>query len=160
VNVVTDILETLLLEVHLAIETAAKEAISKLGSPDRSPPTSDDASPLERSVRAFQASLVAYPPMDLNGAQLSAAETDALVRLALSPEARSALEKLFADAAAAAFFRFFCLLDGVGDPKVRHVDDWRGAVLTAPPDDRDRPMLHDELFDSYRRYREISRPRP
>ena len=156
----TDIPETLLLEVHRAIEAAAKEAISKLGRPVRSPATSDDASPLERSIRAFQASLVTYPPMDSNGAQLSPAETDALVHLALSPEARSALEKLFADAAAAAFFRFFCLLDGVGDPEVQRVDNWHGAILTSPPGDEDRPMLHDELFDSYWRYREISRPIP
>ena len=115
---------------------------------------SDAASPLERSIAAARASLVTYPPMDSTGAQLSSAETAAIVGMSLSTEARSGLEKLVADAAAAAFFRFFCLLDGVADPEVREVDDWFGAVLTAPPNDEDRPMLHDELFDSYWRYRE------
>jgi hypothetical protein len=153
---VTDIPETLLLEVHRAIETAAKEAVSKLGRPLNSPPLSDHASPLAQSVASFKASLVAYPPADSSGGPLSPGETTALAGMVLSPEARAGLEKLFADAAAAAFFRFFCLLDGVGNPDLQPVDDWLGAVLTAPPDDEDRPMLHDAFFDTYWRYREIS----
>jgi hypothetical protein len=157
---VIDIPETLLLEVHRAIETAAKEAVRKIGRPVGSPALSDGATPLERSVAAVRASLVVYPPMDSTGDQLSSAETAAIVGMSVSSEARSGLEKLVADAAAAAFFRFFCLLDGVADPEVREVDDWFGAVLAAPPDDEDRPMLHDELFDSYWRYRETSRQTP
>jgi hypothetical protein len=157
---VIDIPETLLLEVHRAIETAAKEAVSKIGRPVSSSALSDAASPLEQSIAAVRASLVAYPPMDSTGAQLSSAETAAIVGMSLSSEARSGLEKLVADAAAAAFFRFFCVLDGVADPAVREVEDWFGAVLAAPPNDEDRPMLHDELFDSYWRYREASRPTP
>jgi hypothetical protein len=160
VDVVIDIPETLLLEVHRAIETAAKEAVLKIGRPVSSPALSDAASPLERSVAAARASLVVYPPIDYStGAQLSSAETAAIVGMSLSSDARSGLEKLVADAVAAAFFRFFCLLDGVADPQVREVDDWFGAVLAAPPDG-DRPMLHDELFGSYWRYRETSRPTP
>jgi hypothetical protein len=38
--------------------------------------------------------------------------------------------------------------------------DWFGAVLATPPDDENRPMLHDEFFDSYPGYRERSRPAP
>jgi len=157
---VIDLSETLLLEVHRAIETAAKEAVAKIGRPVSSSALSDAASPLERSVAAARASLVGYPPTSSPGAQLSSAETAAIVGMSLSSEARSGLEKLVADAAAAAFFRFFCILDGVADPEVREVDDWFGAVLAAPLDDGDRPMLHDELYDSYWRYREASRPTP
>jgi len=155
---VIDIPETLLLEVHRAIETAAKEAVLKIGRPVSSPVVSDVASPLERSVAAGRASLVLYPPMDSTGAPVSSAETAAIAAMSLSREERSGLEKLVADAAAAAFFRFFCLLDGVADPEVHQVDDWSGAVLAAPPGDEDRPMLHDELFESYWRYRVASRP--
>jgi hypothetical protein len=157
VDVVIDIREALLLEVHRAIETASKEAVLKVGRLVRFPALSDVDSPLERSVAAVGASLVLYPPMDSTGAQLSSAETAAIAAMSLSPEERSGLEKLVADAAAAAFFRFFCLLDGVADPEVHHVDNWSGAVLAAAPGDEDRPMLHDELFESYWRYREASR---
>lgn len=150
----TDIRETLLLEVHRAIEMAAKEAVSKLGRPRPAPTVSDPTSTLERSVRAAQGSLVVYPPVDATGPQLTPAETAAIATLPLSFEARSGLEKLVADAAAAAFFRFFCLLDGVGDPEVERVHPWHGAIFAEPANLADRAMLHDQFFDSYFRYRE------
>ena len=153
----TNIPEILLLEVHRAIEVAAKHAITKIGRPVSPPALPDTASGLEQSNAGVRASLAAYPPVDSSGAQLSSAETAAIVAMSLSPDARSGLEKLVADAVAAAFFRFFCLLDGVADPDVREVSDWFGAVLAAPTEDEDRPMLHDELFDSYWRYREARR---
>ncbi len=154
-----DVRATLLLEVHRAIEVAAKEAVAKLGRPKLAPPPRDGLSTLERSVRDFRESLVVYPPMDSTGAQLSAAETDAIVGMTLSSEARSGLEKLVADASASAFFRFFCLLDGVGDPEVEPVKDWYGAAFAPPTDEQDTLMLHDEFFDSYSRYRELAKKR-
>jgi hypothetical protein len=77
--------------------------------------------------------------MDSTGAQLSTAEIEAIVGMTLSSEARSGLEKLIADASASAFFRFFCLPDGVGDPEVQPVESWtyqqvvfNVGVFTAP----------------------------
>ena len=155
----TDIRETLLLEVHHAIAAAAREAVAKLGRTNIPAPSSSRCGPLEPSVSAARGSLAVYPPTDSMGAQLSAPEADAIVGMSLSPDARSGLEKLFADAAAAAFFHFFCLLDGVADPEVQPVEGWRGAALAPRADERDVPMLHDDFFDSYWRYREVARRR-
>jgi hypothetical protein len=158
-KIVTDIRETLLLEVHRAIETAAREAVSKLGRPRPAPTVSDPESALERSVHALRSSLLVYPPMNATGPQLTPAETEAISAMTLSSEARSALEKLCADAAAAAFFRFFCVLDGVSDPEVQRVQPWHGAVFADSAGEGDRAMLHDQFFDSYFRYREaMDRP--
>lgn len=137
----TDLNETLLLEVHRLIEVAAKEAVTKLGSGPR---------------RSRDEPLVTYPPTDAATPLLSAAEVDALNSLTLSAEARSGLERVVADAAASAFFSFFCLLDGAADPEVQDAGEWLGAELHAPSDDDDRPMLHDEFLESYWRYRELS----
>ena len=156
----TDIEETLLLEVHHAIAVSAKEAVEKLGQPITIPPTPVGDSPLERAIHALETSLVNYPPAESGDGPLTSAETEALVRLKLSPEARSGLEKLIADAASAAFFRFFCLLDAVGDPELEAVDEWYGAVLAKPSDNEDRAMLHDEFFESYWRYREALGTKP
>lgn len=155
----TDIRATLLLEVHRAIASAAEDAVAKIGRPRPALPSRHGSSPLELSVRHTQESLVVYPPTDSTGAQLSTAETDAIVGLSLSSEARSGLEKLIADASASAFFRFFCLLGGVGDPEVQPVDDWYGAAFAPPSGEEEGLMLHDEFFDSYSRYRELTQSR-
>jgi len=158
----TEIHETLLLEVHRVVEAVAKEAVLKVGQPVDVAARLPGATPLAHSVAEARAALVTYPPQDAgeaNGNQLSSAESAAIASLVLSPAARAGLEKLFADAAAGAFFRFFCLLDGVADPQVRPVAAWVGARLAEPQPDEDGPMLHDELFESYWRYRELAGPR-
>ena len=154
--------EILLLECHGAIATAAKEAVEKLGQPRPyidgavQAGVPDPIEALKQSVQALKSSLVTYPPMGDSGTVLSRAEHDALTELSLTAEARAGLEKVIADAAAAAFFQFFCLIDGVGDPGLRTVHSWRGAAIREPVEDEDEPMLHDEFFDSYWHYRELS----
>lgn len=164
--------DTLLLELHAAIERASDEAVAKLGRGDPyvPPPTAAHrqdvggsamiaGAPLEllqASVAAAKASLVTYPPSD-GTAQLSPDEHAALAELDLGPAARAGIRKLVADAAASAVFQFLCVLDGVGEPEVAAVDNWLGASIQ-PPGDEEAEMLHDAFFESYWRYRAL-RPR-
>ncbi len=93
-------------------------------------------------------SLVFYPP-EAGEPPLSREEHEALANLALTSACRRGMEKLVADAAASAFFGFFCLLDGVADPALARHDLWLGAVIRKPREDDEehREMLHDELLE-------------
>jgi hypothetical protein len=75
--------------------------------------------------------------------------------MALTAEGRSGLKKLIADATANAFYRFFCLVDGVGDPEVQFVEGWLGAAIRERAGDVDEGMLHDEFLESYLAYRKL-----
>jgi hypothetical protein len=77
--------------------------------------------------------------------------------MSLTPDARSALEKLVSDAAARALFRFFCLIDAVGDPQIVEVNEWLGAAIGKRNLRKHYPMLHDEFMESYWHYRELKR---
>lgn len=129
------VVETLLLETHRHVADAAMAVVEKIGSH-------------EAGLR------LAYPP---NGS-LSAVEEQALRSMELSAVERSALQKVVADACAAAFFAFFNLVDATADPEVKPPRGvWLGAWITAPRDDRAREMLHDRFFESYWEYEKTSR---
>ena len=108
-------------------------------------------------LAAVAAALVSYPPSDGKSAPLSRDEHEALARMQLSPAARTALEKLFADATAEVIFGLLCMVDGVGDPEVAPVKNWVGADLAARRSHEDREMLHDAFFESYWRYLELTK---
>jgi hypothetical protein len=110
-------------ELHRSIEEAASDCVA-------------------RAVTAEESSL-GYPP----GAELTDAERAALRTLALSPDARSALEKLVADACSWPVFHLFSLMDGVADPQA-DVGEWLGVTLESKQEDDDE-MLHDEFLESY-----------
>lgn len=129
------VVETLLLETHRHMAAAAMAVVEKIGSREAGPG-------------------LTYPP---NGS-LSAGEEQALRSMDLSAVQRAALQKVVADACAAAFFDFFNLIDATADPEVKPPRGvWLGASITAPKDDRDREMLHDAFFDSYSDYEKTSR---
>ena len=141
------VIRTLLLEAHRCVNSAAGEAVAKIGLP-RIRPTSPagDFDP---------EALLAYPPT--NG--LSPEEDQAIRSMTLSTVDRSALQKLIADACAAALFRLFNLIDATADPEVKpQRGTWLGAWIIAPKDDGDREMLHDGFFESYEEYDELARP--
>jgi len=116
--------QLVLVELHRAIQASAAEAVTKLGTKDVAETT--------------------YPP---NGG-LNASEVAALRGLSLDGPARDGLTKVIADAIASAAFRFFCVMDGVGDPEGVQEERWLGVQL-AEPDEEDHPMLHDAFFDTY-----------
>jgi len=116
----------LLVEVHRAIEEAASQAAELLAGVSSEPD-------------------LAYPP----NAGLDATELSSLAQASARPEAVAAIRKVVADAAAAPLFHLFALMDGVTEP-----DDWQGEWLPvdlsdASEDAPARPMLHDDLFESY-----------
>ena len=120
----------LFVEVHRAVAEASTRAAGTVGVPN---------------LRAD----LAYPP----GTQLSEGELAALRGINLTPDARSALQKVIADACSAAFFRMFTVMDGVGDPEDWSGEVWQGVSL-GPKPEHDEPMLHDEFFESYWQYKE------
>jgi hypothetical protein len=171
--------QTLLIELHGAIENAAQEAVAKLGrgdpylSPEMAtqqavggvPDAADEAlasfcdpAALRASVALMKASLVSYPPTE-GATTLSQAEHEALATMSLTPEARSALQKLVSDAAASTLFRFFCLVDAVGHPEVVAVDEWLGAHVGKKGTEEHYPMLHDEFLEAYWDYRRLTASR-
>jgi len=164
-----EIRETLLLEIHALIEQAASEAVKKIGRGDRyslpdpvppgSPPLDLDAA-VKRACDMGMRSLVVYPPQ-AGEPQLSREEHEALANLALTSACRRGMEKLVADAAASAFFGFFCLVEGVADPALAHHDLWCAVIRKPREDDKEghRAMLHDELLGSYWRYLELRNAR-
>jgi hypothetical protein len=160
---VDDVQQTLLVELHGLIARSATRAAAKLGAhqPFVSIPDRDDSSgsldSLASSVAAIRPALVSYPPSDGKSSPLSGDEHEALAQMQLSPAARTALEKLFADAAAEVVFGLLCMVDGVGDPEVAPVKTWDGADLGARQSHEDREMLHDAFFESYWRYLELTR---
>lgn len=156
------IFDALLLELHAVIADAANEAMEKVGRGDpyygaSRPGTThvDLDTAMDESLEESLASLVDYPPTDCSPA-LSRAEHESIAKLALPTTTREALEKLVKDAIASAFFRFFCLVDGVADPSFTTIECWLGARIAAPLD-QDREMLHDEFYASYWRYLEVRR---
>lgn len=134
---------TLLLEVHRCIESAADDAVAKVGlRRSRPAPALGEIDP---------EALLTYPPTG----NLTDEEDEALRSMAVSPLERSALAKLIADGCAAAFFHFFNLIDATGDPEVTPAPEtWLGAWLVAPTDDRDRDMLHDGFYETYSEYQD------
>lgn len=70
--------------------------------------------------------------------------------------AASIQSQVIAAAAASSFFHFLSLVDGVADPQVIEFDEWLGLELIQPTDDSDRPMLHDDFYESYWEYQRAS----
>ena len=66
-----------------------------------------------------------YPP----NAEFTPAELTALQHLQLSEAARSALQKLVAEASSTIVFQFLSLLDGVADPTTGKFEQWLGVSL-------------------------------
>ena len=133
--------KTLLMESHRYVEEAADAVVEMIG----------------RSPRPVPAGLqLVYPP----GAALSAAESQALVAMKLSEVEQAALRKVVVDACGQMLFAFFALVDGVSEPEVQPPRDlWLGAWITAPKDDSDRDMLHDEFFDCRHAYEKQTKKR-
>jgi hypothetical protein len=103
----------------------------------------------ESLVTQFQGADLSYPP----GVELNQDETVALSSLQLSEPAKSGLRKLVADACSYPVFHFFSLLDGVTDPDADLGHVWLGATISEKLEE-DKPMLHDELHESYWLYKE------
>jgi hypothetical protein len=135
VKPITDVTRLrLLVELHRQVAAASKDCVAQL-TPDQ-----------------LVADL-AYRP----GVTLTPDEKVALAALRLNDAARTGLVKLVADAAAAAFVGFFCVMDGVGDPADADAQVWLGVQL-AEPDGKDHEMLHDAFFESYWDYAESGEP--
>ena len=91
-----------------------------------------------------------YPP---NGG-FTSAEQEALGSLQVSPVLESALRKVIASASIGPLFRACTLLDGVANPH-----DFGGtwpvfSIREAGGDEGSVASLHDELFETYWRWRE------
>jgi len=129
-------LGTLMVEIHRAIKDATSRAVTLIGD------------------RKISEADISYPP----GAKLEPHEVVALHSLRCSEAARSAIEKVVADACAAAFFDTFCLMDAVGDPEMTSVRTWLGVDLTSGiSDDPSFEMLHDQFFETYWEYDKIAK---
>ena len=125
--------DALLIEAHRLIRDAATKAVEQLG-------------------HASSNATVTYPPEPV----LSNTETRALNALDVSQETRAALQKVVANACATTLFNFLCLIDGVADPELVPVEDWFGLDLVEPSDDADRAMLHDDFYEFYWRYKDLT----
>jgi hypothetical protein len=155
-----------LLEAHRHVEDAAEAALATLTRlPATRPPASTDAAtpdpsslPPEDALQGMAVAIgelrrgttLSYPPNEEG--RLTDEELAALARLRLEPAARSALRKIVRDAASSPLFQLFCLLDAVGAPELTSVTPWLAVNLA--PAKGDRPMMHDEFFDSYWSYLE------
>jgi hypothetical protein len=166
----------LLVEVHKNIQEASAQAVGKLGKPV--PPEAIDGyltkSDIEQAskagMRAFdhpavekcnrasrmRISTLAYP---LNS-PITQEDAQALESLVLTDAQSRVLQRVVAEAIENAFFHFFCLIDGVGDPELTPLSNWIGVRLVyRDPDedyDEDEPMsmYHDEIhaaFDEFQR---------
>lgn len=101
---------------------------------------------------------LSYPPGEhTKEAGLTSAEVQDLVALNLSPGCSSALQKIITNAMGEFLFNWLCVVDGVGDPRGWTGSTWLGVDLSLPDKERDRPMLHDDSFESYWRLREPAR---
>lgn len=120
--------QALFRELHRSIDEAASDCVA----------------------RAFAGgdSSLEYPP----GGELTEAELAALRKLADSPDARAALEKLVANACSWPVFHLFSLMDGVADPET-DVGEWFGVTLESKQEGDDG-MLHDEFLESCSAYRD------
>ncbi len=121
----------LVIETHRIIRDAARNAVAKLG-------------------QGAETAEITYPPES----GLTEPQKDSLGAMRLSGSTLDALEKVVADACAASFFSFFCLVDGVADPEVTPQEPWLGMDIVEPSTDADREMLHDAFYDSYWRFKE------
>jgi len=147
--------ETLLMETHAAIASAAEAAVSKIGVSLRKVPHRVDTSDLSAADRKLVATIRAgiakmtltYPP---EPRVLAPSEEKALQAMQLAPAERRALQKLVAEACHSTMFRFFCLMDAVGHPEVLHSRTWLGARFTAG---QEGEMLHDRLGELYWKYK-------
>jgi hypothetical protein len=92
-----------------------------------------------------------YPPNE--EARLTDEELSALAKLHLEPAARSALRKIVRAAASSPLFQLFALLDAVADPELTRDVRWMPIDLS-PSQQEQREMMHDEFYDSFRRYAE------
>lgn len=156
----------LLIEVQREIASAARHGVSKLGKKVPVDALSTYLSPDERQALAevstndfnhplvvkamliemSRSAVLAYPP----DGTITEEDAVALESLNLSDAQRSVVERVVAEACHNAFFRFFCLLDAVGDPTLTRVPNWRGARLTYGR--QEGSMLHDELGTAYYEY--------
>jgi hypothetical protein len=126
--------KALFIEIHRAIELAASHVINVL---------EDSNQELE----------ITYPP---HYAPLTPEEKTAIRDLPLSDVARSALKKIMLDAASHPSFQLFALMDGVASPETGDFDVWYG-VSFCPKEETNELMLHDELYDSFWDYEEMSK---
>ncbi|MBL8515424.1 MAG: hypothetical protein JNM76_00530 [Betaproteobacteria bacterium] len=165
--------ETLLIEAHRLVSNAANSALRKLGQTvplaavsgyvtDSEIEQAKDAGFAALENPAVQkimeagiarASTLAYPP---NG-EITRADAEALESLKLSEAQRQVLTRLIQESVHAAFFHFFALMDGVGDPIIAPDQTWRGAEFNTPRSEG--PMLHDDFGDAYYRYIQTIRNR-
>ncbi|QPQ35987.1 MULTISPECIES: hypothetical protein [unclassified Lysinibacillus] len=69
------------------------------------------------------------------------------------------IEKIVRDRMLSTFFHFFCIIDGVGDPKFRNDDTvWLGLKLEQRGLDEEREyeeFLHDMLYEAYWKWQEM-----
>jgi hypothetical protein len=115
----------LLVDVHRLIDKACTEAIEGLDKQTE----------------------LAYPPGGPGTTRLNTGEQQALSVLSVTQ--KTALRKVMADAIASAFFGFFTVLDGVGDPHEWKGSTWVGLDLDPAKGAAYRPMLHDEFYETY-----------
>lgn len=124
---------SLLMEVHELIEE-----YSKMGDSLRHP---------ENAIVGIEDEL-----------KLTAEELNALNANKFTHQSISGIEKIVRDRMLSIFFHFFCIIDGVGDPKFRNDNTvWLGLKLERRGLDEEREdeeFLHDMLYEAYWRWRE------
>ena len=119
--------KALLLEAHRLIEAATADALNSIEGTTK----------------------LTYPPAGPDGGGLSSDEQQAILALNLSVAAKGAIRKIVSNAIADAFAGLFCVIDGVGDPHDWQGSTWQGVELAQSEKGRDRPMLHDEFYETY-----------
>jgi hypothetical protein len=108
---------------------------------------------LARIVLEGKLDRVNYPP----NLQFSPEEVTALSKIGEIPGIQSALEKIFADAAASVIFGFLNYIDGTGDPALA-ASGWTEVDLV----DRDHAadggevFLHTAFYDTYWNWRDAN----
>jgi len=91
--------------------------------------------------------------------KLTAEELNALNAHKFTHQSISGIEKIVRDRMLSIFFHFFCIIDGVGDPKFSYDDTvWLGLKLEQRGLDEEREheeFLHDMLYEAYWKWREL-----
>jgi len=91
--------------------------------------------------------------------KLTAEELNALKVNEFTHQSISGIEKIVRDRMLSIFFHFFCMIDGVGDPKFSYDDTvWLGLKLEPRDIDEEREdeeFLHDMLYEAYWKWREL-----
>jgi len=125
---------SLLMEVHELIEE-----YSRMGNSLRNP---------ENAIIGIEDEL-----------KLTAEELNALNAHKFTHQSISGIEKIVHDRMLSIFFHFFCIIDGVGDPKFSYDDTvWLGLKLEQRGLDEEREheeFLHDMLYEAYWKWREL-----